>query len=51
MSERRHTEEYRKTEKPFMDQLQLMGWAVEDGDTEVPYLSGGRESFRGFFLR
>jgi hypothetical protein len=23
------SEEYRKTEKPFMDQLQLMGWAVE----------------------
>ncbi|MCS4174581.1 type I restriction endonuclease subunit R [Salinibacter ruber] len=51
MTEQRQTDEYRKTEKPFMDQLQLMGWAVEDGDTEVPYLSGERESFRGVFLR
>ena len=34
------TEEHRKTEKPFMEQRQLMGWALEDADTEVPYLSG-----------
>lgn len=33
-----------------MDQFQLMGWSVEDGDTEVPYLSGGRKSFQGVFL-
>ena len=51
MTEQRQTEGYRKTEKPLMDQLQLMGWAVEDGDTEVPYLSGGREISRGVFLR
>ena len=51
MTEQRQTEEYRKTEKPFMDQLQLMGWEIEDGNTEVPYLSGGRESFRDVLLR
>lgn len=51
MTEQRQTEEYCKTEKPFMDQLQLIGWEVEDGDTDVPYLSGGRESFRDVLLR
>ena len=45
------TEEYTKTEKPFMDQLYTMGWTVEEGDTEVPYLSGERESFDGVLLR
>ena len=45
------TDEYRKTEMPFMGQLKLMGWEIEDGDTDVPYLSGGRESFRNVFLR
>ena len=45
------TDEYIKTEKPFMDQLETVGWAVEDGDTDVAYLSGNRESFRDVILR
>ena len=45
------TEEYEKTEKPFMDQLAMMGWTVEEGDTDVPYLSGERESFDDVLLR
>jgi hypothetical protein len=34
-----------------MDQLDRMGWTVEDGDTDVPYLSGGRNSFQEVLLR
>lgn len=45
------TEEYEKTEKPFMDQLAMMGWTVEEGDTDVPYLPGERESFDDVLLR
>lgn len=43
--------EYRKTESPLMYQLEQMGWTVEDGDTDVPYLSGDRNSFRDVILR
>ena len=43
--------EYTQVEKPFLDQLQAMGWAHMEGDTGVPYLTE-RESFRQFvFLR
>ena len=45
------TEEYRKSEKPFMDQLGDMGWTVEEGDLDVPYLSGERDSFRDVLLK
>lgn len=46
-----HSDEYIKTERPFLDQLAQMGWQVQEGSTEVPYLSGDRESFQAVLLK
>ena len=37
--------EYDFAEKPFCEQLKLMGWQWLEGDTDVSYLTE-RESFR-----
>src|SRR5688572_30820695 len=37
-------------EKPFCEQLKLMGWQWLEGDTDVPYLTE-RESFREVLLK
>jgi type I restriction enzyme, R subunit len=42
--------EYDLCEKPFCEQLKLMGWQWLEGDTDVPYLTE-RESFREVLLK
>ncbi len=42
--------EYDLCEKPFCEQLKLMGWEWLEGDTDVPYLTE-RESFREVLLK
>ncbi len=42
--------EYDLCEKPFCEQLKLMGWHWLEGDTDVPYLTE-RESFREVLLK
>jgi type I restriction enzyme R subunit len=42
--------EYDLCEKPFCEQLKLMGWQWLEGDTDVPYLTE-RESFREVMLK
>ena len=42
--------EYDLVEKPFCEQLKLMGWQWREGDTDVPYLTE-RESFREVLLK
>jgi type I restriction enzyme R subunit len=41
--------EYIRVEKPFIEQLQALGWGFMEGDTQVPYLTE-RESFRQVLL-
>ncbi len=41
--------EYVKVEKPFIEQLQALGWDYLLGDTQIPYLTE-RESFRQVLL-
>ena len=38
--------EYIHVEKPFIQQLQQLGWDYLEGDTDVPYLTE-REDFLG----
>lgn len=45
------TDEYTKTEAPFMHQLASMGWETEDGDPDVEYLSGNRARFDEVLLK
>ncbi len=42
--------EYDLVEKPFCEQLKLMGWQWLEGDTDVPYLTE-RENFREVLLK
>jgi len=42
--------EYDLCEKPFCEQLKLMGWQWLEGDTDVPYLTE-RENFREVLLK
>jgi type I restriction enzyme R subunit len=42
--------EYDLVEKPFCEQLKLMGWDWVEGDTDVPYLTF-RSSFREVLLK
>jgi type I restriction enzyme R subunit len=42
--------EYDLAEKPFCQQLKLMGWQWLEGDTDVPYLTE-RENFREVLLK
>src|ERR671915_122808 len=42
--------EYDLCEKPFCEQLKLMGWEWLEGDTDVPYLTE-RENFRELLLK
>lgn len=42
--------EYDLAEKPFCEQLKLMGWQWLEGDTDVPYLTE-RENFREVLLK
>jgi len=41
--------EYIQVERPFIEQLQQLGWNYLEGDTGVPYLTG-REDFRQVLL-
>jgi len=41
--------EYTLVERPFIEQLQTLGWDYLEGDTGVPYLTE-RESFRQVLL-
>ncbi len=42
--------EYDLAEKPFCEQLKLMGWQWLEGDTDVPYLTE-RDNFREVLLK
>jgi len=41
--------EYTQVERPFIEQLQTMGWDYLEGDTGVPYFTE-RENFRQVLL-
>jgi hypothetical protein len=40
-----------KSEAPFLHPLASMGWETEEGDPDVEYLSGNRESFDEMLLK
>ncbi len=42
--------EYTQVELPFIQQLQALGWATLEGDTDVPYLTE-RENFKDVLLK
>ncbi len=42
--------EFTTTEKPFLDQLALMGWKVVTGNIDEPSVTG-RDSFREVLLK
>ena len=42
--------EYDLVEKPFCEQLRVMGWQWLEGDTDVPELTE-RETFREILLK
>jgi type I restriction enzyme R subunit len=44
-----HSVEYIQVERPFIEQLQALGWDYLEGDTDVPYLTE-RETFRQVLL-
>lgn len=50
MVDSRRGEECSRVELPFIQQLKHMGWAIAEGDTEVPYLTENRKGFREVLL-